>query len=135
MEHLYYEIWMLFEVTALLEKMIPITSLQNALLESFGIHAAILVEFFYDKGSHPDTARASDFFENTSDWQKLIPSYQPYFDPIRGRRNKELAHLSYDRLKVSLGDKPWNFGEISRQLSINSWNILIENLLAQSCLV
>ena len=115
-DHLFYEIWMLFEVTELLRHSNQGTPACNALLESFVIHSAILIEFFYDKGIYSSTARASDYINDLMVWNQSIPPYERYFDKIRKRRNTEMAHLSYERLQVSSRDKAWNYSVTSLQL-------------------
>jgi len=115
-EHLYYEIWMFFSACKLLKKTEAGTPLYNALLESAITHASILIEFFYDSSSFPDTARASDYLKYPRAWKRLLPSYEQYFEVIHSRRNKELAHLSYDRLKVAPENKRWSLSRITNHL-------------------
>ena len=115
-EHLYYEIWMFFEVTKLLSKASPGTPEFNALLESFIIHAVILIEFFYNKSRFPDAAKVFDYIKDRRWWLGSIPPYKNSY-LLRSRRNKEMAHLSYDRLKVLLSEKPWNVGAVASEMS------------------
>lgn len=125
-EHLYYEMWMLISIEKELRTAIQGTPKCNAFLESFVIHAAILIEFFYNKGNHPDIARASDYIMNGQEWQESIPPYKRYSDLIRNRRNAEMAHLSYKRLSVLPEKKPWRIDLIALQLRV-LFNQFLEN--------
>jgi hypothetical protein len=80
-EHRCYEISMLYEVTLKLARREADQITGNALIESFGIHAAIILDFIYR------------------------------------RRDKELAHLSYERLQVTAITKQWSFIAICREIS------------------
>lgn len=129
-EHLYYEMWMLISIEEELRTVIQDTPKCNALLESFVIHAAILIEFFYSKGNHPDIARASDYIMNGQKWQECIPPYGRYSELIRNRRNEEMAHLSYKRLSVLPEKKPWRIDLIALQLRV-FFNQFLENVNPQ----
>ena len=115
-EHLYYEIWMLFEVAELVKKETQGTPIFNALLESFIVHAGILIEFFCDLGSHPSIASVTDYVTKAKEWKDFVYPYERYFVVVRQRRNAELAHLSYDRLNVRPQNKLWHGSTIMRHM-------------------
>ena len=89
-EHLFYEIWMLLHTDKALRAP-PSTVTQNALIESFCIHARQLLDFFENKqGVH-----AKDF---TTDGTYVAA----HFDGFRSQRKKlntQIAHLTAHRTK------------------------------------
>lgn len=77
--------------------------LQNALLESFGIHARGLIDFLWLKQPMWDTdAIARDWVE---DWQ--APAMSERLASVKVRVGKEMVHLSYNRLDVAEDEKGW----------------------------
>lgn len=116
-EHLYHEITMLYEVTLKLAKKEADPLSGNALIESFGIHAAIILDFMFNKKKKSDDAVASDYIIDKEKWKKTISGYRKKLNFIYRRRDKELAHLSYERLKVTETTKQWSFVAICREIS------------------
>ncbi len=115
-EHLYYEIWMFYEVAFKLARREadPITG--NALIESFGIHAAIILDFMLNNKDKADDAIANDYVMDKTVWRNIASGYRKKLNFIYKRRDKELAHLSYERLKVGTDRKQWNFIAIGREI-------------------
>jgi len=74
-EHLYYEIWMLYGVTKKLQTEITDPYVYNALLESFVVHASIILDFFYKPQVKPDDAKAIHYLNSIEEWNNLLPSY------------------------------------------------------------
>ena len=115
-EHLYYEIWMLYGVTDLLLKGGQDECVYNALLESFVIHASIIIDFFYRPQVYDGDARAVHYIHDLKGWRASLPSYQKYFKEFHRKRNKEVVHLSYTRLDVPLEGKRWNARQVIKQI-------------------
>jgi len=109
-DHLYYEIQMLRgTMTLLATGTIGQSLLSNALIESFTVHARVLIHFLYpSERPHPTDVLAEDFF-NAGDWVEKRPDEPEVFRAARGRVNKEIAHLTYDRQFVTPELKGWNF--------------------------
>ena len=104
-EHLLYEAGMLYEVTVKLmnghHKDDPIV--ENALLESFGIHSRNLIDFLWlDKPMKDTDAIASDY---VGEWK--APAMSERLSQVKSRVGKEMVHLSYNRLDVSEDEKGW----------------------------
>ena len=116
-EHLFYEIWMLYEVTYRLARGIPDTVMANTAVESFVIHSAIVLDFLFNKKLKPDDVIANDFIDDKDTWKKVYEPHLERFVFVSQRCHKEMAHLSYKRLEVSLDDKPWHFVGIAREIS------------------
>jgi hypothetical protein len=115
-EHLYYEIWMLYGVTEKLLKGGQDEYVFNALLESFVIHASIIIDFFYRPQVYGADARAIHYIADRKKWKESLPSYQRYFKKFHTKRNKEVVHLSFNRLEVRPEERPWNARQIIKQI-------------------
>ena len=109
-DHLYYEIQMLRGTMALLATGTTGQSvLSNALIESFTIHARALMDFLYPSGRPQSSdVLAEDFFD-AGGWMAIRPDEPAVFGTARGRVNKEIAHLTYDRQLVTPELKGWDF--------------------------
>jgi hypothetical protein len=104
-EHLLYEAGMLYEVTGKLmnrhHEDDPVV--QNALLESFGVHNRNLIDFLWLARPMKDTdAIARDWIEG---WQ--APEMSERLANVKDRVGKEMVHLSYNRLDVPEDEKGW----------------------------
>ncbi len=128
-EHIEYEHDMLVFTAAMLVKASedPDQSLTNVLLESFSTHAANLYEFLYrDTKKHPDDISVYDYQIEISDYKKNR-SPEGILREIPGKRNKQIAHLTFARNNYDDETKKWNFGEICRLLN-NSYNAFTSSL-------
>jgi hypothetical protein len=104
-EHLLYEAGMLYEVTGKLmnrhHEHDPVV--QNALLESFGVHNRNLIDFLWlDHPMKHTDAIARDWIER---WQP--PEMSERLAHVKDRVGKEMVHLSYNRLDVRQEEKGW----------------------------
>ncbi len=69
--HLFYEIWMFYEVAGVLNRDPPgNTVYTNVHLESFAIHARILLDFFYNEPRQDDVV-AGHYIK---DWKSICPA-------------------------------------------------------------
>jgi hypothetical protein len=110
LEHLYYEIDMLQGTMERLETGSTEDRIfHNALVESFTIHARNLMHFLYPTGKKDDSdVLAADFFDDEGYWLKIRLKEPEEFGKSRGRVNKEIAHLTYDRLSITPDRKIWS---------------------------
>jgi hypothetical protein len=104
-KHLLYEAGMLYEVTIKLmnrhHEDDPV--LENALLESFGVHNRNLIDFLWlDRPMKATDAIARDWIEG---WQP--PEMSERLANVKDRVGKEMVHLSYNRLDLSEDEKGW----------------------------
>lgn len=102
----------------------------NILLESFVIHAYCLYRFFYqgekekkNGNSHrkkPDDIIAEDFDINRG---KFLKNRTPKnkLKTIEKKRNKQLAHLTYNRIYRNSKTKPFKTGIIYKGLNKTMW--------------
>jgi hypothetical protein len=115
---LYYEIWMFQSLVQGMASGIAGESvMNNALLESFGIHVRGLMWFFYADSPRKDDVIAEDFFPSSDTWQVARPKKTAVLEEAKSRADKEIAHLTYARLKVSPEQKPWEFLPIHDDLN------------------
>lgn len=123
-EHLQYEVRMLFETMIALQNLPRTDSptpeqwcTNNALIESFLIHARALIDFLY---THPSPKKrdvlAKHFLEDPAKWKKEHYNLPPLLHEARERAHKEVAHLSYMRASIGLDDKKWPVGEIAERI-------------------
>ena len=83
--------------------------LRNVLIESFVVHAYNLFKFFYL--SKKDKTKATDiivghYINNQKNFNKNRSS-KNVLEGIVGKRNKQLAHLTYSRIYRNKKTKPW----------------------------
>ena len=87
----------------------------NAVLESFAIHARSLLDFFYAYGRDDDVI-AEHFFSSATEWiNARPPKTREQLKKIKDRVNKEVAHLTYARQNVK--SKKWPYKSIRRDLN------------------
>jgi hypothetical protein len=114
-EDLHYEFWMLG--VALWFFLHPRSQQEtNIAIESFGIHARVLVDFLFSElGSQTDVL-AIDFLDDEQSWFKLVNSKKTLYDYIRLRTGKEIAHLTANRLNVTPEEKEWDCKDVYEQV-------------------
>lgn len=121
-EHLYYEVSMAMFTAELLS--VPFraprkglaTVFRCAVIESFATHVRNLVDFFYPRR----TVQKSDVIAADYYPAGVLPSDFPgiplSLERARNRADKELAHLTVERMFVAPTDKPWPHREIVTEL-------------------
>jgi hypothetical protein len=108
-EHLTYELQMLVATFVRLEGARD-RETRNALIESFAIHARGLYESLLAEKPGSDVIRASRFVD---DW---APADDPTLRNAKDRVDQEIAHVTYDRLAITLREKAWPMREIAEAL-------------------
>jgi hypothetical protein len=113
-EHLHYEVGMfLILARALSTGIFGEGPINNAALESFTVHARVLLEFFFGDKPRPDDVVADDFLDGQGKWSELREEIPEILADLRERVGKEVAHLTYARLLVLQEAKAWRFVEIA----------------------
>jgi hypothetical protein len=107
-EHLIYELGMLRDVSIKLGNRHHADDgvVENALLESFTLHARVLLDFFYGNRRKADDALASDFFADDT-WERQRPDRSTALEEVNQRVGKEVAHLTYARADIPSDAKGW----------------------------
>ena|SRR5882724_8073713 len=108
--HLYYEIEMLILVgDALLHQPPHGIPLQNALIESFGIHLRQIIEFLYYDKPWGDDVTAKDYVDaaNEKAWLRVRRPLPQRLKRARHRAHKELVHLTIKRNAGRGRKKAW----------------------------
>ena len=117
-EHVYYEFDMLLGVCRILhQEKLENVYVCNALLESFVLHASVILDFFYNMPMNPYEAKAIHYVQDPKAWEKALPAFDRYLVKFNKKRNREVMHLSYERLLVLPYDKKWNSKQLLKQLS------------------
>ncbi|MFA5175278.1 MAG: hypothetical protein WC430_02530 [Patescibacteria group bacterium] len=98
---------------------------KNVLTESFAVHAYCLFRFFYQgeievknktrKRKNPDDIIAEDFEINRSQFRKNRTPKE-CLKNIEKKRNKQIAHLTYNRIYRNSKTKDWKVGVIIKGL-------------------
>jgi hypothetical protein len=97
-KHLPYEIDMLRQTYRKLRQgPLPEWAINNALIESFCIHARSLLDFFENRGNKPDDYNAADF---TTTFVSGIDQSSETIKTIRLKLNKEVFHLMAERKNI-----------------------------------
>jgi len=114
-EHLYYEFWMLG--VALWFFLHPRSQQEtNIAIESFGIHARVLVDFLFGQSGSQTDVLAIDFLDDEQSWSKLINSKKTLCDYIKLRTGKEITHLTTNRLNITVEQKEWDCEDVYQQI-------------------
>ena len=115
--HLYYEIWMLFELEKELDKNKEKGVIKNALLESFALHARNIINFLSNKehkryNNKCYDMKYKDFFKHAKNKGPFI-NYNDVED-INNKINIEIVHLS--KCRVMNKKTEWSTHEITSKL-------------------
>ena len=118
-DHLHYEIWMFMTVArSMATGVYGQGALNNAMLESFTIHARVLLDFFYSKRPQKDDVIAEDFFNEPAEWHNIRPEMTEILKKLNKRVGKEVAHLTYARQDITPEDKQWYLNQIAQDMSV-----------------
>jgi len=111
-EHVFYEIWMLYNTTRILKTTTDQLS-KNILLESFAIHARNCFDFFYPKEHFNDSdILITDYITNKRNYSRQKTKKEILKYLVR-KADKQIAHLTYTRNKYNQKTKGWYFKDIS----------------------
>lgn len=119
-EHLCYEINCLYATVGSVSG-VKVTNawennVKNVLLEGITLHARVLYQFLYWDRTDNDDALAVHFFSDPNIWISNRPKPSENLKKLNKRVGKEIAHLTYSRMRIQLSDKGWNIYEIAREL-------------------
>lgn len=127
-ELVYYEYWMLNSLAqSLASGIFGESALNNAALESFTIHARVLLDFLYAQNPHLDDVIAEDYFDEPMQWRKVRSKKTATLNIVHLRVGKEVAHLSYERLDVTAEAKRWEFTQIANDINY-TFSIFLRNV-------
>jgi hypothetical protein len=116
-EHVFYEVdhffWLAelwgspsFGLTA--PSVADMARLKNVLIEGSVVHLRNIIEFLYPVRPQSTDVVAADFFP-PGDWNKIRPAISSSLEDARIRANKEIAHLTTDRMAGTPPAKNWDF--------------------------
>lgn len=117
-DHLQYEYWMLISLAnGMASNLIGEGPLNNAIVEAYVIHVRNLIYFLYGKKQGNNHIIARDFFNSAQEWGDLRPKKSDSLAFAERRAHKEVAHLSYDRAKVTPETKKWHYIELANEIA------------------
>jgi hypothetical protein len=134
--HLRYEVNMLLSSATGLASGVfgEKNTVANALLEAFVLHLRTIMDFLYPRGRRvkDDDVLASDFFDSAVQWCKIRDKQvgkelRRSLENARDRADKEMAHLTYSRLKVTSAEKGWPYIKIANEVR-KAIRVFIDNV-------
>jgi hypothetical protein len=114
--HLCYELDMLWSTANALHAGVSQDTVRYALLESFIIHARNLIHFLDPVNAKRSDVIADDLLDDPGEWQSARGELPERLAHVRQRANKEVAHLTYDRLLVTEATRGWNCRAIALEI-------------------
>ena len=124
--HLFYEVWMFTSLAkGMSSGVFNEGIINNALLESFTVHARVLLDFLFAENPRRDDVIAEDYFSSPDEWSKIRANKSDKLKNLHGRVGKEIAHLTYFRQIITPDLKEWNFIEIANEIN-SVFNIFLE---------
>lgn len=106
-EHLLYEIGMLWETAARLGSPPADAVTRNALIESFGIHLRLVVDFLYEPARRPDDVCAEDYVADGAKSHRARRRLPRVLRTATRHTDKQVAHLTFKRYRGSAPQKRW----------------------------
>jgi len=89
--------------------------LNNVMIEAFAVHLRNVIDFLYLDSPKQTDVVAADFFAPNA-WDTLRPSITTTLEIARVRANKEVAHLTTDRIAGSPPVKGWDFQRLAAEI-------------------
>jgi hypothetical protein len=90
--------------------------LSNAMIESFAVHVRNLIFFLFAEKAKPDDVLATHFVSDPAAFTTARGVKSEILKKAQSRAAKEVAHLTYERLKVTAETKAWRFVEIATEV-------------------
>lgn len=102
-------------------------ALNNATLESFVIHVRNLIYFLYAAKPKQDHVIADDYFDSSDEWTNVRLQKSQDLQKAENRSNKEVTHLSYDRIKITKKMKQWTYVDIANEIA-KAFNVFLDKV-------
>ncbi len=116
-EHLLYEIEMMFDVLQVDISNLPPQFRMNMTVELFALHLRNLITFLYPTQNQHDTdVYARDYFPDKDEWERIAPPLSATLDTARRRANKELGHLTTERIEGFQDRKKWEIISLTKEI-------------------
>ena len=116
-EHLFYEIEMLFNISHIDMSNLRSQFLMNILIESFGLHLRNLITFLYPTQNPFSTdIYARDYFPIENEWRRIAPPLSITLASAKRRTDKELGHLTTERIAGFPDYKKWEMIPLTEEL-------------------
>ncbi len=114
-EHVAYEVdmflalvdWRARNLTVGAPTAADVNRMNNLIIEGFAIHLRNIIEFLYQDNPKRTDVVAADFLPSGA-WRGLLPVISSTLEAARVRANKEIAHLTTDRMAGRQPAKAWD---------------------------
>lgn len=122
-DHVFYEFDMLLRLAQIYEEGATLAAksedlgrLSNAILEAFVLHLRNVLDFLYEPDKpRPTDVLAADYFE-PGEWKEIRPLLSSTLKDARRRANKEMAHLTTERIPRTPEAKEWDCAGLIAEL-------------------
>jgi hypothetical protein len=124
-EHIDYEINMLVRTVAIMGSLVAVVekgdiakTCNNAFLSSFSMHARNLIDFLYLRSlrkDRPTDIIVQDYIDEIS-LVNHLPPITPLLEQTKTKADKQVAHLTFDRIAYEKSGKGWNFVQIATDI-------------------
>jgi len=125
-QHIDYELQMLIWTAGLLRALGPIKAdgliawcANNSVMNSFAMHARNLVDFLYSRSlgsDHPTDIVLQDYVSHLGP-QSPLPPITVLLKSVKTKADKQVAHLTLDRIRYEKVGKGWDTVEIARTIA------------------
>lgn len=124
-EHLQYEVDMLVWSAGILARLASLKneghlpwSINNGLLNSFSAHARNLIAFLYSRpmGKEFSTDIVIEDFVDEEIVNKHLVEIDPLLEEAIKKANKQVAHLTMERIEYEESGKAWRFIEVAQAI-------------------
>lgn len=89
--------------------------MNNALLEAYGLHLRLLVDFLFCEVPKPTDVIAEDYCA-AEEWKSARPDISESLSDARSRANKEFAHLTTARISGVDPKKEWDLVALTNEV-------------------
>jgi hypothetical protein len=121
--HVHYEVDHFFWLAGLLSPRVLIGAqstddgrrISNILIEGFGLHLRNVIDFLYPRNLRPTDIVAADFLLNGK-WDTIRSPITETLMTARTRADKEMAHLTTERIFGAPPEKDWNFQALANEV-------------------
>jgi len=120
-DHVFYEVDLFLDLASLIAQGRIGSSdsdaariLNNVVLESAVLHLRNLLEFLYCEKPRLTDVVAADFLDD--EWTTVRPDLTPSLEQAQRRSNKELAHLTSNRIAQGQDGRGWDIPALANDL-------------------
>jgi hypothetical protein len=92
--------------------------MNNTLLEGFALHLRSVIDFLCPSNSPQSTDITADDFCASGVWRPLVSPRPHSLTTARTRANKEIAHLTSNRIMLTDENRPWDYNHLTAEITM-----------------